>query len=496
VSLQPCIVLFKNSGRLNNSLNYVYFLRFTSQEFFQTVKVNSLCLQMMSNVMNPTKRKIHDDQQTANKSMRRGYNSNPGIVTDTNAQTPAYDEKKPGNGAWILPDIKFNQQLLKKGLFLAASEDKYIKENHAGSNVWSRVKYNKTTKLLRSSLLTRQVQADKTDEISLTELAKSYAVIGIQHPGIWQRWGETTFLNKAMSVGAIAFTPIKTLDKIYEASSRGEKGKAVEVLMPYTYEYLLYNANRVYQNMMLRSDMPETTKEFPGPLIQSAAIYDDLALNQRYRVWVFYFHPIRKQSILQIMQFQSDEEDADTRGGVLHTLKNSEVDVIPLTKPDVVQRQVSLNFVDNRLITVPPAPNHGGGGGGGRKEDDVVEAEAEAENSGNIYQPEPGSQNESEDSPIYQAGRVSQNESENTPIYQAGRVSQNESENTPISQDDPRLSPTAIYGEFVQSASVFYDVSEKQMKPVEPIAKRGVPIDKDGDGNHDTIMGTDWAALY
>jgi hypothetical protein len=490
-------VLFKNSGRLNNSLNYVYFLRFTSQEFFQTVKVNSLCLQMMSNVMKPTKRKIHDDddQQNTKKNPRRGYNSNPGIVTYTNAQIPAYDERQPGNGEWISPDIVINEKLFRKGDFLAASQDTYSKNS-------SRVKYNKTTKALRSRLIKRQTGSHISDAMQLTELAKPYAALGIQHPGIWRRWGKTTIFKEAiMSVGAIAFTPIKTLDNIYETSDIPTRISATEVLIKYTYEYLLYNANRVYQNMLSESDMQETTNEYPGPLIQSAAIYDDFVSNQRYRVWIFYFHPVRKEDTLQIMQLQSDEKDADTPGGVLHTLKNSEVDVIPLTKPDVVQRQVSLNFVDNRLITVPPAPNHGGGGGGGRKEDDVVEAE----DSGNIYQPEPGSQNESEaeaeaenSGNIYQPEPGSQNESEDSPIYQAGRVSQNESEDTPISQDDPRLSPTPIYDGFVQSASVFYhaNAEDQTMEVVDAIEKKYVPIDKEGDGNHDTIMGTDWAALY
>jgi hypothetical protein len=210
---------------------------------------------------------------------------------------------------------------------------------------------------LRGAILVQNTDSSQDVDFS-QRLASMYADIGVKHVSVWQRWGATEFNGNQISDGAIAFSPLNADADMYKR--------------------LVYNANVTYQQMLQDSGTPTTTSEYPGPLLQSEAVTRD-----GFRIWIFYFHPIRTHTTLKYVQTKSDETGAATQKSRLFTLENMQGHVVRLSSASGPQLTLTslkelapvLHASDETRVGVDDDSDgdiddddSGGGGGGGSKE--------------------------------------------------------------------------------------------------------------------------------
>ena len=173
---------------------------------------------------------------------------------------------------------------------------------------------------------TMQVRArriPRTDKIGWTKLkiqeGLDYEYVlaelyrrGTDAYGVWQRFGPAakTVLKgpnggKTVLEGAIAFTPLVNVDTTGPAETIRTRAEAVlDDVFPNMYEYLVYNSDRMYESMMRAYGQQNTQPSHPGPIVQSAT-----TLDKKYRVWFFYYHPIRVDKELRFNTFQTDRHE-------------------------------------------------------------------------------------------------------------------------------------------------------------------------------------------
>lgn len=321
----------------------------------------------------------------------------------------------------------------------------------------------------------RTARVSRNETIFSNHLADLYADVGTAHPGVWQRWGPTTFGGKHLSDGAIAFTPVD-----------------VDVRM---YHRLAHNAIVTYQNMLHDAAMAATSPEYPGPLVQSESVH------RGFRVWIFYFHPIRTTSELQFIQFKANEDDASARASHLYTLAHMTkhtLEVREAVEPQLTATQLKPiakhtstpathdqagddqgeAYLDLDLDQDLPDDRHGGGGGGGGSKE-------ESSRSTNGARSQRG------------RGLV---ERRHQSKYEQGAESGSESEYEP-GDDHDQISGQPGHHDLtypfkIQSAHVQLDTETNPLSlaQITPVVGRTLPIV--GEGATTDVLSLDWAALY